>query len=114
MLKNLIQRQITIGAGDTASDFWDFDLEIQGKLPRVRKVTVLNDLSSARNEVTISLVENSKKIPFLDNVHAYALTSDFEEKFDIDYPGSRYNYTIQNTGASSVTLTMCFELEYPL
>lgn len=113
-MRNYIQKSVVVDATSEKSDFWDFDILVKDRLPKVKSVICLNDLSSLRNKIFLTLTHNSERIDFLDEIDCHRLTDAYEEPVSIDYTGARFNYTVKNNDSSSKTLYFLFELEYPL
>lgn len=113
-MKNYIQKSVVVSANSEKSDFWDFDIKVKDRLPKVKSVTCLNDLSSLRNKIFLTLTHNSDRIDFLDEIDCHRLSDAYQEHVSIDYPGDRFNYTVKNNDSSSQTIYFLIELEYPV
>ena len=112
-MKNYITKSVIVNGSSSVGGDWDFDIEVEGKLPVVKSVVCLNDLGSDKDKIFISLIHNSKRIRFLDDVDCYRLTYPFITcPVVIDCKGSRYSYMIQNNSNTQYKLNFVFELEY--
>ncbi len=111
MLK-VINLSVVVPAGETKSNVWSLDTLIEGRLPVIKEVVCMNDLSSLRNKFFLSLKKDNAEFSNLEEVDLFGLSSAFVEKVSLDAPGGKYTYTAKSLHNAETTLYMQISLEY--
>ncbi len=106
----IIQEDYTVGASTSGGSVINFDQAINGRLPRVKKISCISAQTLGKQFLTLK--HKNSDVVVVDDVDLYFLTSNYDEKFTPEAPGGSYIYSIRNADTSEKTVSLVFELEY--